>query len=197
MPYATLAELKVFVGIPDTADDATLQVALDASEEQVNAFTGRRFTADGAAVARYYEAVNNTTVHIDPLQTTTDLAVVVDRDGDGTFEETFVLDTDYRLAPFNATAVSKPWTSMESIAGNYFPQGERRVRVTARWGYTAVPASVKQATMIQAAFLWKRKDAPYGIAGSPEFGNELRILASMDPTARDLLRPYRHTWVVV
>jgi hypothetical protein len=197
MPYVTLSELKTFVGVPDTGDDTTLQWALDASEEQVNAYTGRRFSADEAGVVRYYSAVNNTTVHIDPLATTTDLAVAVDRDGDGTFEETFVLDTDYRLSPFNATATARPWVSLEAITGNYFPQGERRVRVTARWGYSAVPASVKQATLIQASRLWKRKDSPYGVAGSPEFGNELRLLATLDPDVQALLRPYRHTWIVV
>ena len=197
MAYATLSELKTFVAVPDTGDDTTLQWALDASEEQVNAYTGRRFSPDGAAVVRYYAAVNNTTVHVDPVATTTDLAVAVDRDGDGTFEETFVLETDYRLSPFNATATGRPWTTLEAITGNYFPQGERRVRVTARWGYSAVPASVKQATLIQASRLWKRKDSPYGIAGSPELGNELRLLSTLDPDVQALLRPYRHTWVVV
>lgn len=197
MAYATLAELKVFIGIPDTVDDATLQVALDASQEQVDAFTGRRFSPDGSAVVRYYGAINNQTVHIDPLATTTDLAVAVDQDGDGTFEDTFVLDVDYRLAPFNAPATAKPWTSMRVITGNTFPEGNRRVRVTARWGFSAVPSSVKQATLIQASRLWKRKDSPFGVAGSPEMGNELRLLAALDPDVQALLRPYRHTWVAV
>lgn len=197
MAYVTLAELKTFVGVPDTGDDTTLQWALDASSEQVDAFTGRRFTADGAGVVRYYAATTSTTVYVDPLQTTTDLAVAVDTDGNGTFDDTFVLDTDYRLAPFNAPALSRPWTSLEAITGNTFPEGDRRVRVTARWGWTAVPASVKQATLIQASRLWKRKDSPYGVAGSPEFGNELRLLAALDPDVQALLRPYRHTWAVV
>lgn len=197
MPYVTLAELKVHLGIGDTGDDATLQVALDAAEEQVNAYTGRRFTADGAGVVRYYEALDRGTVAIDPLSSLTDLAVAVDQDGDGVFEDTLTVDVDYRLAPYNAAVLSAPWTSLVALTGTTFPPGPRRVKVTGRWGWPAVPASVKQATRIQAAFLWKRKDAPFGVAGSPEFGNELRILASLDPTARDLLRPYKAVWAAV
>lgn len=197
MAYVTLSDLKVFVGIGDTGDDATLQRALDASEEQVNTYTGRRFTADGSAVIRYYDALDKGTVAIDPLSSTTDLAVAVDQDGNGTFEDTLVLDTDFRLAPYNAAVLSAPWTSLVALTGTTFPPGTRRIRVTGRWGWPAVPASVKQATLIQAARLWKRKDAPFGVAGSVEFGSELRLLAALDPDVQALLRPYRLVWAAV
>lgn len=197
MPYVTLSDLKVFVGIGDTGDDATLQRALDASEEQVNTYTGRRFTADGAGVVRYYEALDRGTVAIDPLSSLTDLAVAVDQDGDGTFEDTLTIDVDYRLAPYNAAALSAPWTSLVALTGTTFPPGARRIKVTGRWGWPAVPASIKQATLIQAARLWKRKDAPFGVAGSVEFGSELRLLAALDPDVQALLRPYRAVWAAV
>lgn len=197
MAYVTLADLKVFVGIGDTGDDATLQRALDASEEQVNTYTGRRFTADGAAVVRYYDALDKGIVSIDPLSSVTDLAVAVDQDGDGTFEDTLTIDVDYRLAPYNALALSQPWTSLIAQTGTTFPSGTRRIRVTGRWGWPAVPASIKQATLIQAARLWKRKDAPFGVAGSVEFGSELRLLAALDPDVQALLRPYRLVWAAV
>lgn len=197
MAYVSLADLKGFVGITDTVDDVTLQRALDASEEQVNAYTGRRFTADGAAVVRYYDALDAGTVAIDPLSSTTDLAVAVDRDGDGIFETTLTVDTNFRLAPYNASVLAAPWTSLVALTGTSFPAGPRRIRVTGRWGYPAVPASIKQATLIQASRLWKRKESPFGVAGSPEFGNELRLLAALDPDVQALLHPYRAIWAVV
>jgi hypothetical protein len=200
MAYATRAELKVHLGIPeaDTADDARLDTALAAAEEQVNAHTGRSFSVAGVASARYYTATDAHTVHIDALASTTDLAVAADHDGDGTFEDSYVLDTDVRLAPYNAPAAGAPWTRLETIGSNYFPVRARGVRVTARWGgWAAVPASVKQATLIQATRLWSRKDARYGVAGTPEFGSEVRLLNRLDPDVELLLRPYRDTWVVV
>ncbi len=198
MAYATLAELRDWVGIPvaDTADDTKLSLALSAAEEQVDAFTGRRFSADSAAVVRYYDALTSDTVEIDPLQTTTDLVVAVDRDGDGVFEDTLVLDTGFRLAPYNNPAVGRPWSSLVALRGTTFPAGDRRIKVTGRWGNTTVPSSVKQATLIQAAFVWKRKDAVFGVAGSPEFGNEMRVESALDRTAQALLRPYRRQWWV-
>ena len=197
MAYVTLADLKGFVGIPalDVADDTTLQRALDAAEEQVNAYTGRRFTAEGSASVRYYRALSGSVVEIDPLATTTDLAVALDRAGDGTFEETLTLDTHYRLAPYKAAVLGAPWSRLVALTGTTFPEDDRRVRVTGRYGYATVPASVKQATLIIATKLWKRKDAPFGIAGSVEFGSEMRILPG-DLDAERLLRPYRHIWAV-
>lgn len=199
MAYATLVELRDWVGIPaaDTADDSKLTLALAAAEEQVNRFTGRQFTAETAGEVRYYTALDAGRVYVDPFATTTDLAVATDADGDGTYETTMTVDVGYRLAPYNAVAVGAPWTSLVALSGHTFPTRDRGVKVTARWGYGAVPSSVKQATLIQAAFLWARKDTRFGVAGSPEFGNELRVESALDRTAQALLRPYRAMWAVV
>lgn len=196
--YVTLNELKAFVGITagDTADDATLTRALSAAEAQIDTYTGRKFTADVSPVIRYYTAQDDETVLIDDVQTTTGLVVKTDNDGDGTFETTWALNTEFRLGPYNAAVDSGPWSYLVTVGSRRWPPATRAVEVTARYGFTAVPAPVQQAALIQAAFLWKRKDAPFGIAGSAEYGSELRILASLDPTARSLLLPYRIPWVV-
>ena len=196
--YVTLNELKAFVGVPivDTADDATLTRALSAAEAQIDTYTGRKFTTDVNPVARYYTAQDHSTVLIDDVQTTTGLVVKTDETGDGVFETTWTIDTDFRLGPYNAAADSGPWNYLAAVGSKRWPTATRAVEVTARYGFAAVPAPIQQAALIQATFLWKRKDAPFGIAGSPEFGSEMRILASLDPTARSLLLPYRIPWVV-
>jgi hypothetical protein len=58
------------------------------------------------------------------------------------------------------------------------------------------PAPVKLACMLQASRLVKRRDSPFGVAGSPEFGSELRLLSKLDPDVENLLRPYRIPWTV-
>lgn len=196
--YVTLSDLKAFVGITDAdvVDDVTLSRALAAAEAQIDTYTGRKFVADAGLVARYYTAQDTNTVLIDDVQTTAGLTVRTDSTGDGVFETTWTLDTDFRLGPYNAAADSGPWQYLEVVGSKRWPTGTRAVEVTATFGYASVPAPVQQAALIQAAFLWKRKDAPFGIAGSPEFGSEMRILASLDPTARSLLLPYRIPWVV-
>jgi hypothetical protein len=199
MPYATVAELRSYVGIPagDTTDDTLLTLALDASTEAIDAYAGRKFTADAAAVTRYYTAISSDLVRIDGIQTTTDLAVAVDDDGDGTYETTLTRDTDYRLEPPNAPADGRPWTGLAAFGTRRFPTRSRAGRVTARFGWTTVPAAVKQACLLQASRLFKRKDAPFGIAGSLEMGSEMRLLAALDPDVQAVLQPFRVGWWVV
>lgn len=195
--YATLTELKAWMGVQNADQDTALTRALDAAEAQINAYTGRRFTTEGSTSTRYYTALSAGQVLIDPLQNLTGLTVDTDTTGDGTFDTSWTVDTQFRLAPYNAAALGQPYTAIVPVGELKFPTGDRRVRVVGRFGWSAAPpADVVQATLIQAAFLFKRKDAPFGIAGSAEYGSELRILAALDPTARSLLWPYRTFWVV-
>lgn len=203
MAYATLAELKGFVGIPvpDTADDVTLQLALDSAAQQVDAFTDRTFGVDVAPTTRLYTATAAGRVEVDPISTTTGLVVKTDDNDDGVFETTWTLSTDFRLEPTNAAAGGDPYTRLVSLGLRWFPRLQYRpgVSVTAAFGWPGgvAPAAVKHATLLQAARTWKRKDAPFGVAGSVEFGSEMRLLAKLDPDVESLLRPYRRSWWVV
>lgn len=53
--------------------------------------------------------------------------------------------------------------------------------------FNPVPGPVELACLIQASRWFKRKDAPFGIAGSPELGSELRLLSKLDPDVEVLL----------
>lgn len=203
MAYATLAELRDWVGIPpaDTADDSKLTLALDAASAAIDAYTGRYFTADGSVVARDYTATDTTVLDVDGISTAAGLVVATDDDDDGTYETAWTITTDFRLEPTNATVTGRPWTRLVAVGSKTFPTSTARrwpgVRVTAKGGWPAVPAPVKQATLIQAAFLWGRKDSRFGVAGSPEFGNEMRVESALDRTAQALLRDYRRQWWVL
>jgi hypothetical protein len=204
MAYATLAELKAFVGIPtaDTQDDTALQLALDASTTQVEGFCDRVFTADSSPVVRWYEVDDTGQVEVDPISTTTGLVVATDDNGDGVAETTWTLNTDYRLEPINAALATpvEPWTRLVALGTRWFPRLQYRpgVSVTARFGWPGgtVPQAVKLASLIQASRLFKRKDAPFGVAGSIEFGSEMRLLNEVDRDAQNLLRPFRRNWWV-
>lgn len=202
MAYATLAELRAFVGIPvlDTGDDTTLQLALDAAEEQIDLFTFRQFAADAVAVARTYDAAVPTYLDVDPITTTTGLIVKTDDNADGTFETTWTLGTDFRLEPLNAAAEGKAWTRIVGLGTRTFPRHAYwpGVQVTAKFGWVGdVPAAIKEATLLQASRLFMRRNAPFGVAGSPDMGSEVRLLAKLDPDVEALVRRYRRTWWVV
>jgi hypothetical protein len=86
-----------------------------------------------------------------------------------------------------------PWTY---LSGTDWPTEAGAVKVTATFGWPAVPAEVRQAALIQAVRLFKRKGSPFGIAGSPEDGSEMRLLSRLDPDVENLLRHLRRPWVV-
>lgn len=200
MAYATLAELRAYAGIPadDTQDDPHLQVALDAASEQIDRHCGRSFTLAAVAEARYYTATSKDYVTVDAFQTTTGLVVETDDNGDGTFETTWTVGTDFDLYPYNAAAVGAPWSRLvRTGTSRSFPTRARRVKVTAKYGPSAVPAPVEQACLLQALRLFTRRHAPFGVAGSPDVGSEVRLLARLDPDVEELLRPFRRRWAVV
>jgi hypothetical protein len=203
MAYASLADLKDWVGIPpsDTEDDDRLTLALDAASDAIDRYTGQYFTADEEPTVWDYTADAPRTLDlVAGIVTTTGLVVATDDDDDGLYETTWDA-ADYRLEPTNAAITSTPWTRIVAVGDKRFPTSPHRrwpgVRVTTISGWAEVPARVKQAVMIQAAFIWGRKDARFGVAGSPEFGNEMRVEAALDRTAQELLKGYRRTWWVL
>lgn len=203
MAYATLAELRAYVGIPlaDTADDVGLQLALDAAAAQVDGYCDRVFSIDATVTTRYYSPVAGGSLDVDPIATLTGLIVATDEDGNGTYETAWTINTDFRADPPNAVATNRPWTRLIGLGTKRFPTSPYRptVSVTAKFGWPlgVAPAPIKAAVLIQASRLWKRKDAPFGVAGSVEFGSEVRLLAKLDPDVELLLRPYRRQWWVL
>jgi hypothetical protein len=201
--YASLSDLKAFVGgIDDTDDDVSLQAALSGASRAIDGFAGRQFGVLSAAAPRYYSGRWDSTscrwvVDIDDLMSTTNLLVKTDPSVEGTFDNTLTIDTDFRLAPFNAAADGRPWTAIIAGSGVNLSGRLRSVQVTALWGWTAVPSQIKTAALIQAARLFKRKDSPFGIAGSPEMGSEMRLLDRLDPDVKVLVQPLRRYWGAV
>lgn len=152
--------------------------------------TNRRFYADlDATKVRYYTPSVRKTQVIDDLITLT--ALDTDPDGDGTFDVSWTLNSDFVLHPLNASADAEPWTRFEvHPAGDHVLPVDlpRSVRVTGKFGWSAVPAGIKEATMILASKLLRRaREAPFGIVVGVEGG--MRI-ARMDPDVRSLIGPY-------
>lgn len=199
--YCTSAELGAFVRIPDSADDAQIALAIAAASRAVDRSTGRQFGLVAAPEARYFTprfdpARLRWTVQTDDLMTTTGLLVEFDEDEDETYSAAV---TDYVLRPANAAQEGRPWTELAVLpASDVQPTNvDACLRVTARWGWSAVPGAVKEATLLQASRLLARRDSPYGVAGSPDAGSEVRLLARLDPDVEVALRGYRcgRRWV--
>lgn len=190
--YVTLSELKSFLRITDTGDDAELALAITTASRVIDQAAGRRFGQDNAPTTRYYTAPDATTaLEVDDIATLTGLSVTFDGDA-------VTINTDYRAVPYNATADGQPFTRLELVNGIRFPTDARAIAVTATFGWPSVPAAIRNATLVQAGTILKGgRDSPLGIAGSPEFGNELRLSTRLHPIAAEAIRPYQRLWGVV
>lgn len=196
--YITSTQLKAYLRISDALDDAQIALAVTAASRAVDNATNRQFGLVAAPEARYYTAEYDKDerryiIEIDDLMVVTGASVVADVAGEGNYD---VSITSYDLRPANAVSKGKPYTQLwVRTAGVIQPIGlTDGVEVTAQWGWTAVPDTVEQATLLQASRFFSRREAPFGIAGSPDSGSEMRLLARVDPDVQLMLQSYYRWW---
>lgn len=115
-------------------------------------------------------------LHIDDVQDITGMTVTIDG-------ATIAQGVDgYRLWPLNEIAQGRPATAL-LLADR--PCGD--AEVLAKFGWTATPASVTGAVWLQVNRWNIRRESPYGTAGAPSEGSEVRLSARLDPDVRTLL----------
>lgn len=199
MAICTRQDVKTALGIADAVDDLRIDVALAAATAQVQEHCNRTFVQADTASPRVYVADNPYLVQVDDISTTSGLVLETDPGATGTFSQTWQT-ADYQLEPLNGliNGAYRPWTTIRAIRSLYFPRdyGQALVRVTARWGWSAVPDTVKQATIIQTIHVFKSVDAPFGATPFAETGI-LRLRTALHPTAVALLEDYRLSSVMV
>jgi hypothetical protein len=186
--YATLAQVKNALRLTDNIDDLAVQDAINAASEMVEGYCGRTFGT--ATAVRLYAADDSEVVQIDDLVSLTELKTASSSiSGIDT-----VWTSGYQLEPLNGFVDGKYWPSTRIRAiGRVWPiNGQQAlIRVTGIFGWSAVPASVTQATIIQASRLFKRNESPMGVAGYGDMG-VMRITSKyLDGDVTQLLDVYR------
>lgn len=188
--YGGIELLKSRLGIEasDTTRDGQLLSALGAASRGIEQATGRRFWLDEAPVARVYNPRRRLVreddgelLLTDDIGSTDGMVVEV---GNGA---TYTPVTDYETWPENALADGKPVTGLLRPFGIWGVTGTR-IRITTRFGWPAEPDPITEASLIQAARLFRRKDSPEGVTGSSEWG--VVRLSRRDPDVWNLIEPY-------
>ncbi|MGW4852218.1 phage gp6-like head-tail connector protein [Streptomyces sp. NPDC004288] len=187
--YGSVAALKQRLNIEpgDTSRDMLLAAALTASSRGIERACGRRFWLDAEPTTRTFRTVGRTVHQADgELLLLDDIgsANVVVEVGSGT---SYTTVTDYETSPDNALADGRPITGLLRVLGSW-GMATTRVRVTTRFGWPADPDDITEASLIQAARLYRRKDSPEGVTGSAEWG--VVRLSRRDPDVWNLIEPY-------
>ncbi len=199
--YTTTSAVKTFMRITDSVDDAVIAQAITTASRMIDKAANRQFGQLDAVEARYFtprydQHRGRYVVPIDDLMTAVGLLVAVDLADDATYGD---LVDELSLQPVNAAAKGRPWTRLivHPTSSVTPPMRESSVEVTARWGWTAVPGPIAHACTLQASRLVNRRDSPYGIAGSPDTGSEVRLLAKLDPDVAVTVATYARPWGAV
>jgi hypothetical protein len=187
--YATLIDVKNALRITDALDDQLIETAIESASRMIDGFSARTFSNAGTAV-RNFAATDDLTVIIDDAIEVLQVESTDEVGGSYTLWK----PTDYQLEPLNARSdgLYMPTTGLRAVNDYAFPVVDQQalVRVTAVWGWPAIPSAIKQATIIQSSRLFKRLDSPLGVAGFGDMG-AIRVGRYLDPDVEQLVSPYR------
>lgn len=190
--YATLAEVKSALRIPnaDTIDDSLLEMAIESASRVLDSYTNRSFYNAGTAV-RYFVAENEFLTNFDDAISISEVAT--DFSADGSYD-TIWQANDYEVLPLNGRVdgLVVPYNAIRANGDYTFPlwNNEGLVKITGVWGWSSVPITIKQATIIQASRIYKRLDSPLGVLSSPDLGF-IRVGQRIDPDVAQLVDAYR------
>jgi hypothetical protein len=183
--YTDVDTLKDSLHITDVTRDDLLARAVTSGSRSIDKMCGRRFWLDETAAARILRPQNHVVCDVDgarllvpDIGSLDDLVVELGSAAAGWSDVTSSVE------PVEPELEGWPYMSLLRSSWSL----TSRVRVTARWGWPAVPDEISQAALIQASRLFKRKDSPEGIAGSAEWG--VIRLGRTDPDVAALIGPY-------
>jgi len=112
--------------------------------------------------------------------------------------EKITINTDFYTAPLDAGnevagVQAQPITQIKILdtrsSERFNPTIVKQVKITCQWGWSTVPHAIKQATLLQATRLFKRKDSPFSTYGNPETGTG-ELFNKFDPDAMKLIKGY-------
>jgi len=190
--YCSLADLKAALRVQDSIDDSLLELAIESASREIDGYCERVFYSTTGT--RVYAPTNVFTVTTDDIISVTTLK----SSSDGVTYDITWATSDYQLEPLNGVAggLLTPFTRIRAT-GNYlmpsfsvgtFYELEALIQVVGVFGWSAIPAAIRQATVILAMRLFKRLDAPLGMI-SNDLGS-MRV-GRFDPDVEALVAPFR------
>jgi hypothetical protein len=187
--YLTVEQVKAYCRneLP-TEDDEWFEAACDAAETALDQSCQRQFVVAGTtATTRLYRPDPRSSVlRVHDIANTTDLVVVEDG--------TTLLSSDYQLEPVNGltwAGEQRPYEQIRLLDGHWWEIDYDRatISVTARWGWSAIPARIEQAALIIAKeIITNRDEVKLGLIGFSDVGG---VVARTNPIVRETVAHYR------
>ena len=188
----TDAQAKTWLDINDTTDDTRISYLTAAASELIRGYCGRSFNIDGAQVAsaRYFTAAAWDAVKIDDCYEVT--AVATDDADDGSYSTVWAT-TDYLMLPPGGQgpygSTGWPYTAIRAVESRIFPIWFNRpgVKVTAKWGWSALPSDVTMAALMLVGEMFRAKAGTFDQYNADGTFTPIR----QNRQVRDLLQKYK------
>ena len=194
MAYATLVQLKAYLGISTIADDALLSEELDRATADIEVYTGRVFVAASATryITREYLASDGLTLWTDGQ------FVAITGLLNGDTDQTAIAATEYSTVPRNA---GPPYYAIKlHLASTVYWQWatDVDVEVTATWGWSAAAlGNIEHACIRLTGYYYRQKDAQvFDVTAQPDAGI-ITIPQGIPADVKRILKPYRQNvgWI--
>lgn len=173
MTYASLSQVKNYLGITVTSDDGLLTEIIARAEGIIDARTGRHFEAETDTKYFGADALDGALLYLwgYDLLTVTELT-----DGSGAVVDPI----NYRLEPRNSTH-SYVIRLLNGMTWN-LTDGDAEVTVTGTWGYSqTAPEDVVHACVRLSAFIYRQKDTSADVDRPLITGDGVTIMPSGVP----------------
>lgn len=174
--YVSLADLKEAVGDDEPLDDTRYEASIGAASRMIDGWLdpagSRHFWKTTSPVARVFFPLNRYLLLPGFIANTTGLVVKTDDNGDGTFETTWTVGTDYQAQRLDVA--EGPCSRLVAVGAKGFPVNGRRQSVevtTAEWGCDGIPDLARQSAQILAIALYKSKSFTGGSIGFNQVDN--------------------------
>ena len=192
--YTTVDNIKTFMGVTDTNDDAAFTAVATAVNAMIEDNIG--FAADsGGTAARTYDGHGGLRLFVRGGLTGVETLEVADGTG-GTFSAT----TDFVLKPYDyerPTGWPAWYVQLTDLADTTFTAGYETVRISPGsagvWGFAAIPEELQRIADIMGARMFRaRQSGETFVIGSTDYGQAIvRFLP--EPEYRDILDHYAYT----
>ena len=202
-PYADVDEYKARAGIASTGQDAEITAQLTSVSRLIERELGedpehpRVFNESSAASLRYFDGAGGTRLRVDDLVLVSTDGIEVDENLDASFGTDFDPTNEgwCVLRPYNADDVDQAFNEIEllPLSSNdtltAWPIARHNVRITATWGWPAVPEPVRELTVLLTRQLRDIQESgvTYAIAA---LESQIQMTPGAFPMMQELKRRY-------
>lgn len=211
-PYASSTDLAGWLGV---ADDPEFAGSIEAASRAIDQATGRQF-GSASQSREYMPDWKRGRAYVKTHDMAGVPTLVETLDSNGNVVDTI---TNFVVTPRNAVQDGQPYTGLEygGFGGDWYGgyswygygygycyphPSPRLVRVTAEFGWAAIPDPIKLATLMQAARWNERREYVGGPLTAQKVDDlEYKWAATgsreLDPDVAAIVAPFRKVWAAV